>query len=44
MVSNASDADEIVKAIIERLGKLDNLLFIGCDGASVNTQCYHLEI
>ena len=37
MVKNASDADEIFKAIIERLGKLDNLLEIECDGASVNT-------
>ena len=34
---NASDAADIFKAIIERLGTLDNLLLIGCDGASVNT-------
>ena len=37
VVTDASDADEIFKAIIGRLGKLDNLLLIGCDGANVNT-------
>ena len=34
---DASDADEIFKAIKGKLEKLDNLLLMGCDGASVNT-------
>ena len=39
---DASDADDIFKAIIGRLGKLDNLLLMGCDGASVNTGIHNL--
>ena len=37
MVTDASNADVMFKAIIGRLGKVDSLLLIGCDGVSVNT-------
>ena len=44
VLTNASNADEICKAIIGRLGKLDNLSLIGYDGASVNTGIYNVII